>query len=237
MFKQTTLIAIILALLLFGYVHGASVYAVDNVTLPESLELSGLLLDNPQRDDGFLSATNFGQNTLLIGAKNTIVEFPQIVLPVIPTEPIQVLPTAAPIATPALTLTPTETPTPIITVSPQHPIGLNADKLFTLANNYRKSLGLNELLKDDRTCALANARAPEIGAEIANGTMHSGMRARNLPFWNSENIISMGSEDAAFNWWIHDQIHKEAIEGAYTYSCVACAGYSCVQEFTNFSPK
>jgi len=115
--------------------------------------------------------------------------------------------------------------------------GLNADTLFDMSNNYRASKGLPVFQKDDKTCQLASSRAPEINAEIAEGRMHSGLKARNLPYWNSENIISYHSEEAAFNWWINDTIHREQIEGNYTYSCVACAGNACAQEFTNYQPK
>jgi uncharacterized protein YkwD len=115
--------------------------------------------------------------------------------------------------------------------------GLNADRLFDMANNYRATKGLPAFQKDSRVCELAVSRAPEITQEIANGHMHSGLRARNLPYWNSENIISMNSEEAAFNWWISDRIHREAIESDKIYSCVACSSNACAQEFTSFTPK
>lgn len=127
-------------------------------------------------------------------------------------------------------------PTPTIAAS-YSSWGLNADKLFDMSNQYRASKGLPAFQKDDRACQLASSRAPEIGAEIAEGHMHSGLRDRNLPYWNSENIISYSTEEGAFNWWINDTIHREQIEGNYTYSCVACNGNSCAQEFTNFQAK
>ena len=136
------------------------------------------------------------------------------------------------------TVAPTATPQPTVATQLQLSNGgLNADKLFSMANNYRQSKGLSQLQKDDRACQVAASRAPEIAAEIAGGHMHSGIRDRNLPYWNSEIIITMRTEEEAFNWWINDTIHREAIEGNYTYSCVACSGNACVQEFTNFQPK
>jgi uncharacterized protein YkwD len=115
--------------------------------------------------------------------------------------------------------------------------GLNADTLFDMSNSYRASQGLPAFQKDDRVCALAASRAPEVGAEIAEGHMHSGLRARNLPYRNSENIISYRTEEGAFNWWVNDKIHHDQLVGNYTYSCVACSGHACAQEFTNFQPK
>jgi uncharacterized protein YkwD len=115
--------------------------------------------------------------------------------------------------------------------------GLSAESIFTRVNAHRAALGLKTLIKDDRVCQVATSRAPEIANEIASNTMHVGIKKRNLPYWNTENIISMGTEVGAINWWLGDTIHRKAIEGPYKYTCVACSGYSCVEEFTNFQPK
>ena len=163
-------------------------------------------------------------------------------------------PTAVSIPTP--TLLPTQTPTPIITITPTPtpplptstptpPIttnqttsgGLNADKLFSMANDYRAAKGLPPFQKDEKSCQLAAERAPEVAGEVASGALHSGLHARNLPYWNTENIISMRTEEEAFNWWINDYIHRKAIEGNFQFSCVACYGNNCAQEFTNYQPK
>ncbi|HRN96109.1 MAG TPA: CAP domain-containing protein [Candidatus Levybacteria bacterium] len=115
--------------------------------------------------------------------------------------------------------------------------GLDPEKLFSMSNEYRKSKGLPEFKKDEKTCALAQSRAPEVAAEVTSGDMHKGLRDRNLDYWNTENIISMRTEESAFNWWVNDKIHHDAIVGNFTYSCVACSGNSCAQEFTNYQPK
>jgi uncharacterized protein YkwD len=106
-----------------------------------------------------------------------------------------------------------------------------------MSNEYRKSRGLSEFKKDEKTCALAASRAPEVAGEVASGDMHAGLRNRNLDYWNTENIISMRTEESAFNWWVNDKIHHDAIIGDFTYSCVACTGNSCAQEFTNYQAK
>jgi uncharacterized protein YkwD len=130
---------------------------------------------------------------------------------------------------------PTPTSAPVMTSQTN---GLNADLLFSMVNNHRKSIGLHELQKDEKTCSLAAARAPEIAAEMAAGTLHSGMYGRNLPYWNTENAIALGSEEAAFNWWLNEPIHRASMESKmYTYSCTACSGKYCVQEFTSYQPK
>ena len=106
-----------------------------------------------------------------------------------------------------------------------------------MANTYRAERGLPPFQKDERSCQLAAERAPEVAGEVASGALHSGLHARNLPYWNTENIISMRTEEEAFTWWINDYIHRKAIEGNFQFSCVACSGNNCAQEFTNYQPK
>lgn len=143
--------------------------------------------------------------------------------------------------TPSPTKTPTKTsPTPTVSLTPTpapQAGGMNAEKLFSMINAHRQSKGLSVLQKDARTCSLAASRAPEIAAELAAGTLHSGMYARNLPYWNTENAIAIAPEETAFTWWLNDPIHRQAIEGNHTHSCVACSGNFCVQEFTSYQPK
>lgn len=156
--------------------------------------------------------------------------------------------------TPTLKPKPSTTPKPTITISPTSTItttptpkpaqalnlsngGLSADRLFDMSNAYRADKGLPAFQKDERICSLALARAPEIGAEIAEGHMHSGKNSHNFPYWFTENIISMRTEQEAFNWWINDEIHRVQIEAANTHSCVACAGNACTQEFTSFQTR
>lgn len=157
-------------------------------------------------------------------------------------EEIKIISSLKPSSTPSTSPSPTPSATPIASVKPVSSQqlsngGLNADKLFAMSNSHRQSKGLAPFEKEDRMCQLAVSRAPEIAQEIASGRMHSGLKSRNLPYWHSENIISMRSEEEAFRWWINDYIHKIQIEGDYKYSCVACFGNSCAQEFTNFIPK
>src|SRR3989344_1302203 len=82
------------------------------------------------------------------------------------------IPTKTTTHTPIPTSAPTPTPTPTIkSVSSQQLSngGLDADKLFSMSNNYRRSRGLTPFQKDDRSCSLAVSRAPEINEEIVNG--------------------------------------------------------------------
>lgn len=190
--------------------------ALESIVITPAEEKTKILTKNNPTPTILLSPTK---------AKTTPTTTPTAAKPSAAT--VQPTPTAIP-------QQPTAAPAPVSTANPG---GLDAEKLFNMANAYRQAKGLAPLQKDSRSCELAASRAPEINAEVAGGHMHSGLRDRNLPYWNTENIITMNSEEAAFNWWINDTIHREAIEGNYTYSCVACSGNACAQEFTNFQQK
>jgi len=115
---------------------------------------------------------------------------------------------------------------------------LNAEVLFNLVNSVRTQYGLAPFQKDDRICVVAASRAPELDSEIwVTHTMHAGFYARNLPYWATENIISMRTEQEAVMWWLNSPVHRAALLGNYKYSCIACAGRSCGMIFTNFDPK
>jgi len=146
--------------------------------------------------------------------------------------------TPTPSSQPTEQTAPSQAPLPNYSPVPQsNPGGLNADILFGMVNSYRASQGLPAFQEDAKTCSLAQVRAPEVAGEIAAGDMHAGLKAMNLPYWNTENIISMNSEQAAFNWWINDPIHHDAIVSHNSYSCVACSGNSCAEEFTSYVAK
>ncbi len=144
----------------------------------------------------------------------------------------------------------TPSPAPSISVMPSAPVSsqgitpnttgsvLNADVLFGLVNAARAQYGLPAFQKNDQLCAVASSRAPEIDGEIwVTHTMHAGFYGRNLPFWATENLISMGSEQAALNWWLNSPVHRAAVLGSWQYACVACAGRSCSMIFSNLEPK
>jgi uncharacterized protein YkwD len=107
-----------------------------------------------------------------------------------------------------------------------------------MVNAYRSSIGLASFQKDERICSVAASRGPELDNEIyVTHTMHAGFYARNLPYWATENMISMQTEQQALDWWLHSPVHRAAIEGDYKYACTGCYGRSCDMIFTNFSPK
>lgn len=118
------------------------------------------------------------------------------------------------------------------------PPSLNSDLIFEMINNHRVRLGLQPFEKEERLCALARERGPELYDEIfVTGNIHGGFNERNLPWWITENMKYGASEEAVFNWWLGSSIHRKAIEGDFVYSCGECYGNSCAQLFTSYTPK
>lgn len=171
-------------------------------------------------------------------------------IPLPPVERTQ--PTPEPTPLPSVTEEPTPTPSAIPSPSPTDEptslatpssspaltqTGLKAGVLFDLINQHRSKLGLPSFEKEDKICALAQSRAPQLEAEFASGRLHSGFYNKHLPYRASENVIQMKTEEQALNWWLHSPVHRAAIEGDYQYSCISCSGSSCSEVFTSFSPK
>jgi len=136
---------------------------------------------------------------------------------------------------------------PLPTVDPTVPLqtaeqsgdgSLSAETLFAMVNAARANAGLAPVVHDERVCSLAASRGPELYNDImVTHTMHGGFYARNLPYWASEIVIYMHTEQEAMNWWMNSPIHRAQILGDYTYACGTCAGRACNIIFTNFTPK
>jgi len=148
-------------------------------------------------------------------------------------------PTQTP-TTPQPTINPTTTPAPMPALRGQmasDAAALDSDKIFSLINQYRESQGLTPFEKNDDVCSLAQTRSTEIPAEINNGTLHSGLYNRGLPYWIWENAKYGSNEDGTVAWWLASPLHHKSIVGDYKYSCVKCTGSYCSELFTSFSPK
>lgn len=211
--------------------------AIADVSLPSDLNTEGLtpdtplaLIGEPRPAGALIDSMKFGPELILTLNRYdsnpvSLGENPKV------SSVAEVRPTPSPTSVP--TTSPTVSPTPISQVEG----GLNSDMLFSMVNSHRQSLGLASLQTNPDVCQLASERAPMVDHEIATGTMHSGLKNFDFPYWNTENIISMSTNQGAFNWWINDPIHREAIEGDFKYSCLKCSGYACAEEFTNLIPK
>lgn len=151
---------------------------------------------------------------------------------------VEVTPVQLPSITPHVLATTNTTSQTTPAVSINTGSVLNAESLFNMVNTYRAQRGLPPFEKDERICAIAVSRAPELDGEIwVTRTMHAGFYARNLPYWATENIISTQTEQEALNWWLNSPVHRAALLGNYKYACLACQGRSCGMVFTNFEPK
>ncbi len=114
---------------------------------------------------------------------------------------------------------------------------LDSDKIFDFVNQHRAALGLIPFEREESVCQLAIARSTELSGELANGSIHSGLYGRNLPYWIWENAKVGSNEEETVAWWISSPIHYQSMIGDYKYSCVKCTGNNCSQVFTSFSPK
>lgn len=114
---------------------------------------------------------------------------------------------------------------------------LDSDKIFDLVNQYRANQGLPPFEKDDKVCELAQIRSAELTHELSNGTVHSGLYNRNLPYWIFENAKVGSNEEGTVAWWLTSAVHHQSIVSYYKFSCVKCMGSVCSELFTSFSPK
>lgn len=148
-------------------------------------------------------------------------------------ETVTVTPTPLPIVSPVIAIS-----QPVTDLQVSSGSNLNADVLFNMVNAYRAQVGLAPFQKDNRICVVAASRAPELDGEIwVTHTMHAGFHARNLPYFATENVISMRTEQEALTWWLNSPVHRAALLGNWKYACIACSGRSCGMIFTNFDPK
>ena len=137
--------------------------------------------------------------------------------------PIQISPTSTTVLSEAQTPAPAQT--------------LDSDKIFDLVNQHRAALGLIPFEREESVCQLAEARSTELSGELANGSIHSGLYGRSLPYWIWENAKVGSNEEETVAWWMSSPVHYQSMVGDYKYSCVKCTGNNCSQLFTSFLPK
>lgn len=156
-----------------------------------------------------------------------------------------VVETSEPIVVAVLTptVTPYTTTMPSVSVAPVSKqaeainAGLDPEVLFSMANAYRAKLGLPAFEKDSKVCEIAAGRGPELNGEVASGTMHAGLYNDNHPFWVTENMIYMRTNEEAFAWWLNSPVHRGQLQGNFKYACAACVGNACTMVFTNYVSK
>lgn len=121
---------------------------------------------------------------------------------------------------------------------PPQGANFNSDIILNLINDFRVKSSLPSFQKDPQLCTIAASRIPEMPREIANGSLHSGLYARNLPYWVTENMKYGGNNEYdTVNWWLNSPIHRAAILGKSKYACGACTGNICNMLFTSYIPK
>lgn len=123
------------------------------------------------------------------------------------------------------------------TQTPVSYASLNGDAILTIINSYRATIGRPAFEKEGKLCELARTRALEIPLEIMNGTLHSGLYNRNLPYWVWENAKYGSSEAGTVNWWLNSAIHRKMLQSAYKYSCIGTNGTYATALFSSYEAK
>ena len=132
----------------------------------------------------------------------------------------------------------TPTPTPIPTPKP---IILNADKLWSLVQNWRKSENLQAYTKDQLTCDIANDRIKDWVIQDDNHAGFIKKYGNKYPFELAENAIRSIRyvdrsyvEQSLLNSWLASPGHSTILHTSYPRSCIACQSNWCVQIFANY---
>lgn len=113
-------------------------------------------------------------------------------------------------------------------------IKLDSNKLWSLVNEHRIKLGLKPFIKDQRLCEIANIRSIDIQKDYSHDQFIPRLPKDSLNQIYSENIVSAINEDLALKGWLVSTPHRKAIDGNWTYSCIATNGSFAVQIFSSF---
>lgn len=108
---------------------------------------------------------------------------------------------------------------------------LSSDKLWLLIQGWRKSQNLTEFIQDERLCDIANKRSVEIQTTYSHDKFISDYS--NYKFQLQENINTCTDEQMCLDKWLNSPPHKKTLQ-KWSYSCVKCNNWHCVQIFSNF---
>jgi uncharacterized protein YkwD len=115
---------------------------------------------------------------------------------------------------------------------------LDADVLFNQVNEYRISKGLNPTEVDNRLCAIAQARIPEVRKDWS----HKGFEEKYSLYSELLNYRNIGENlgnrslfySDVFNDWTDSPSHEANMVGDYTHSCVVTDGDYAVHIFASY---
>jgi uncharacterized protein YkwD len=93
------------------------------------------------------------------------------------------------------------------------------NQMLSLINGARADAGLSALTTNSQLTAAAQAHSVDMGCSNMTGhigsngsTMHSRIAAQGYsPSYAEEIVYAGGSPQAAFQWWMNDTIHRDAI--------------------------
>jgi uncharacterized protein YkwD len=140
----------------------------------------------------------------------------------------QVLATAPPLPSPAVSPLPAELPETPLTLSRQTSqlsSSMNIQNyIMKQINDYRKSLNIPEVNTDPHTCAFAKIRAEEISRDFSHSGFNKRISENSLPYPNftqiTENIALNSNYQDVVPQWISSSGHAENMRRDTPFVCV-----------------
>lgn len=117
--------------------------------------------------------------------------------------------------------------------SESHP--LNADKLWTVVQNWRTKNHLPLFKKDLYLCSIAVERMSQIKKDFSHDGFNKLDFSKTSYRELGENLSQVGkTEEATLTAWLNSPGHRENLEKNYNYSCVVTDGSYAVQIFGKY---
>lgn len=115
---------------------------------------------------------------------------------------------------------------------------LNADKLFSIIQNWRTENKLPDYETNETVCKIAAVRLEEIKTDYSHNQFIPTVKLflDGTKYYVAENLINQPyqSEQKALDAWLLSPEHHENLESSYKYSCVKTDNSYAVQIFANF---
>lgn len=134
------------------------------------------------------------------------------------------------------------TPSPVPTILPTlrsfPPQDLHypdAERLFSLVQVWRESVGKNKYIHSENMCKIAQLRAEESVSDWSHDKFSAERFCDECTL--GENLarnyqaLEFEPEDGILERWLNSPAHKENLDRNYTHSCIRCVDLNCAHIF------
>ena len=115
---------------------------------------------------------------------------------------------------------------------------LDAEKLWSLVNNWRVTNNFQPYIRSDKLCDYAQQRLMEVKTDWSHGDFLSSPPSFCPPgsscLWGENLARGFTNESSALSSWLTSPTHRENLEDSFKYSCIVTRDTYAVQEFGNF---